>query len=252
MRSIGIAFGLVLAAMAAAGGAVAAAHAPPAYIEKAVADPSRPADDRKADAARKPGEVLAFSGVKPGQTVGEYLPGGGYYTRMLSDVVGPKGKVYALETSTWGQENIDTTKKVLAEPGRTNVVMDVSPLGSFHAPGKVDLFWTTLNYHDLHVPKYAKVDMAVFNKQVFDALKPGGTYLIEDHAAAAGTGATLSPTLHRIEKSTVIQEVTAAGFRLVGESDVVANATDDHSKVIFDPQVRGKTDQFILKFRKPG
>ena len=251
MRVIGITVGLLLAAMAAAGGALAATHAPPAYIDKAVADPSRPADDRKADAARKPDLVLAFSGVRPGQRVGEYLPGGGYYTRLLSDVVGRRGKVYALETSTWGQENVDSTRKVLAEPGRTNVVMDVSPLGSFRVPEKVDLFWTTLNYHDLHVPKYANVDMAAFNKAVFDALKPGGTYLIEDHAAAAGAGATLSPTLHRIEKATVIQEVTAAGFKLVGESDVVANATDDHSKVIFDPQVRGKTDQFILKFRKP-
>ncbi len=251
MRPIGIALGLALAAITGAGGALAAAKPPPPYVEKAVADASRPADDRKADAARKPDQVLAFSGVKPGQTVAEYLPGGGYYTRLLSDLVGPKGRVYALETSTWGKENVEATRKVLDEPGRNNVVLDVAPLGEFHTPQKVDLFWTTLNYHDLHVPKYANVDMAAFNKAVFDALKPGGTYLIEDHAAAAGTGATVAPTLHRIEKSTVIQEVTAAGFKLVAQSDVVANPSDDHSKVIFDPAIRGKTDQFILKFRKP-
>ena len=195
--------------------------------------------------------VLAFAGVHPGQKVGEYLPGGGYYTRMLSDVVGPKGKVYALETSTWGQKNVDTTKKVLDEPGRGNVALDVAPLGGFHLPEKVDLFWTTLNYHDLHVPKYANVDMAAFNKEVFAALKPGGIYLIEDHAAALGAGATVSPTLHRIERATVIQEVTAAGFRLEDESSALRNPADDHTKVVFDPSIRLKTDQFILKFRKP-
>ena len=241
----------VAALSALAIAAPAAAHAPAAYIEKAVADPSRPADDRKDDAVRKPDIVLAFSGVHPGQKVGEYLPGGGYYTRMLSDVVGPKGKVYALETATWGQANVDNTRKVLDEPGRGNVAMDVSPLGSFRLPQKVDLFWTTLNYHDLHVPKYAKVDMAAFNKAVFDALKPGGAYLIEDHAAALGAGATVSPTLHRIERATVIQEVTAAGFRLEDESSALRNPADDHTKVVFDPSIRLRTDQFILRFRKP-
>jgi predicted methyltransferase len=250
MRRIGIAPALAVAAALLTGG-VAAAKGPAAYIEKAVADPTRPADDRKDDAARKPDIVMAFSGVRPGWKVGEYLPGGGYYTRMLSDVVGPKGKVYALETSTWGQKNVDSTKKVLDEPGRGNVALDVAPLGSFHLPEKVDLFWTTLNYHDLHVPKYANVDMAAFNKAVFAALKPGGIYLIEDHAAAAGTGYTVSPTLHRIERATVIQEVTEAGFRLDDESSALANPADDHSKVVFDPSIRLKTDQFILKFRKP-
>lgn len=250
MRHLGL--GLVLGAcglMALA--APAAARGPAAYIEKAVADPTRPADDRKDDAARKPDLVLAFSGVHPGEKVGEYLPGGGYYTRMLSDIVGPKGKVYALETSTWGQKNVDNTKKVLDEPGRGNVAMDVAPLGAFHLPEKVDLFWTTLNYHDLHVPKYASVDMAAFNKLVFDSLKPGGIYLIEDHAAATGAGATVSPTLHRIERATVISEVTAAGFRLEDESSALRNPNDDHTKVVFDPSIRLKTDQFILKFRKP-
>ena len=120
--------------------AFAASPAPPGYVTKAVADPTRPADDRKLDADRKPAEVLAFARVRPGETVGEYLPGGGYYTRMLSDIVGPKGKVYALETTTWGQDNIDATKKALAEPGRGNVSLDLAPLGTFHAPAKVDLF----------------------------------------------------------------------------------------------------------------
>lgn len=231
--------------------APAAANAAiPDYDAKAVADTARSADFRKLDADRKPADVLAVSGVKPGETVAEYLPGGGYYTRLLSDVVGPTGKVYALETTTWGAENVEIDKKATA--GLSNITFDTAPLGDFHLPQKVDLFWTTLNYHDLHVPKYANVDMAAFNKHVYDLLKPGGLYFIIDHAAAKGTGATLSPTLHRIDEATVIQEVTAAGFKLAGESDVLRDPADDHTKVVFDPSIRWKTDQFILMFRKPG
>jgi len=227
------------------------AFALPDYIIKAVGDPSRPAADRKLDVRRRPAEVLAYAGVKPGETIGEYLPGGGYFTRLLSDIVGPSGRVYALETTTWGKDNIDATKAVLKEPGRGNVSLDLSPLGTFRLPEKVDLFWTTLNYHDLHIPKYAHVDMAAFNRHVFESLKPGGTYFVVDHAAAPGTGATLSPRLHRIEKAIVIREVTAAGFRLAGESDILHNPADDHTKIVFDPSIRFRTDQFILKFVRP-
>jgi predicted methyltransferase len=239
--------GLALAIMLAGPSAAAL----PDYIQKAVADPSRPTDDRKLDVNRKPGEVLAFAQIRPGEVVGEYLPGGGYYTRLLSDIVGSTGRVYALETTTWGKDNVDSTKKVLSEPGRSNVTLDLAPLGDFHLNQKVDLFWTSLNYHDLHIPKYAKVDMAAFDKHVFNSLKPGGVFFIIDHAAAPGTGATLSPTLHRIDKQTVIKEVTGAGFKLVAESNILHRTTDDHTKIVFDPSVRFKTDQFILMFRRP-
>ncbi len=223
----------------------------PAYVRHALADRTRPAAERKLDGDRKPALVLAYAGVRPGEIVAEFLPGGGYYTRLLSDIVGPMGKVYALETTTWGQENVDATKKVLADHGRDNVKLDLAPLGNFHLPEKVDLFFTALNYHDLHVPKYANVDIAAFNRQVFDALKPGGTYLIVDHSAKPGTGLNDSPTLHRIDQAKVVQEVTAAGFRLVGESDVLRNAADDRSKGVMDPAIRWHTDQFVLKFRRP-
>src|SRR5215469_5791110 len=145
----------------------AARAAVPDYIAKAVADPSRPGDDRKLDANRKPAEVLAYADVRPGETVGEFLPGGGYYTRLLSDIVGPNGKIYALETTTWGADNINAAQAVLHEPGRSNVSLDLAPLGQFHLPEQVDMFWTTINYHDLHIPKYANVDMTAFNKHVF-------------------------------------------------------------------------------------
>ncbi len=236
-----------VAAALAAPAIAAAALTVPAYDAKAVADATRPADDRALDELRKPADVLAASGVKPGQKVAEFLPGGGYYTRLLSDVVGPNGKVYALETSRWGQGNVDADKK--AAEGRANIAIDVSPFGAFNLPEKVDVFWTTTNYHDLHVAKYGVVDMAAFNKHVFDSLKPGGVYLINDHDTVAGAGDSKVADLHRIERATVIKEVTAAGFKLDGESDALRRASDDHSKPVFD--LKWKTDQFVLRFRKP-
>jgi len=223
----------------------------PDNVANAVSDISRPAGDRKLDGDRKPAEVMSYAGIRAGETIAEYLPGGGYYTRMLSDAVGPNGRIYALETTTWGADNINAAEAIPGEPGHANVAVDLAPLGQFHLPEQVDLFWTSLNYHDLHVPKYAHVDMMAFNKHVFDSLKPGGFYFIVDHAAADGTGATLSPKLHRIDKATVIAEVTAAGFKLAGESDILHNPADDHTKVVFDPSIRWHTDQFILKFVRP-
>ncbi|MBV9571368.1 MAG: class I SAM-dependent methyltransferase [Alphaproteobacteria bacterium] len=235
--------------IAVPGLASTAEAAVPVSIAKAVQDSTRPKEQRDLDAVRKPSEVLSFAGIKPGQIVAEYLPGGGYYTRMLSDIVGPKGKVFALETTRWGKDNIAATQAVLKEPGRGNVTLDLAPLGNFNLPEKVDVFWTSLNYHDLHVAKYANVDMGAFNRHVFDSLKPGGIYFIIDHQAKAGTGSNDSATLHRIEKDAVVREVSAAGFKLAGTSDLLRNASDDHSKPVFD--LHFKTDQFILKFRRP-
>jgi len=232
LRALFATFALALGLAASAASAAVAD-----YITKAVADPSRPADNRALDANRKPAATLAFAGVKPGQTIGEFLPGGGYYTRLLSDVVGPRGKVYALETTRWGKDNIDATKTAIA--GLKNVTLDLSPFGAFNLPKKVDVFWTTLNYHDLHIEKYGKVDMAAFNKHVFDSLKPGGIYFIVDHMAAPGSGEAAPPKLHRIDKAIVIKELTAAEFKLVVESDILRNPADDHTKTVFDKTIRG-------------
>ncbi len=242
-------FSIVIAAAALALWANGTASASPSAIAVAVADPSRPKEDRDTDAHRKPVETLVFSGVKRGDKVGELFPGGGYYTRMLSGVVGPEGKVYALETTRWAG-SVTATKKVLSEPGRQNVVLTATPFGAFDIPEKIDLFWITQNYHDLHIAEYGTVDMARFNKHVYDALKPGGTYFILDHAANAGTTEAEIAKLHRIEKAQVIREVEAAGFKLVGENDALANPADDHTKTIFDKSIRGRTDQYMLKFRK--
>jgi predicted methyltransferase len=222
----------------------------PDSVASAVADRTRPADDVKLDGTRKPAGVLAFAGVHSGEVVAEYLPGGGYYTRLLSDIVGPSGHVYALETTRWGKDNIDATKT--AVQGHANVSLNLSPLGEFKLPAKVDAFWTTDNYHDLHIAKYATIDMHAFNRHVFESLKPGGLYVIVDHAGAPGIDDATISKLHRIDRAEVISEVTAAGFKLDGESDVLRNAADDHTKVVFDPSIRWKTDQFVLKFKKPG
>jgi predicted methyltransferase len=238
--------GTALMALVMSGGAFAADV--PAYVSKAVADSSRPQSDSSRDALRLPGETIAFAGVKPGMTVAEFFPSGGYYTRMLSDVVGSKGKIIGIENPKWDPKGVDA--KMAAEPGRSNVTIEMVKFGDFAPPEKVDLVWMTQNYHDLHVAEYGPVDMAAFNKRVHDALKPGGIYFILDHQANPGTDDAGIAKVHRIEKAMVIKEVTAAGFKLMGESNILHNAADDHTKGSSDPAIRGHTDQFLLKFQK--
>jgi predicted methyltransferase len=230
-------------------GAALAAGAPP-YVLSAVADGARPKDDIAADASRDPTDTLEFAGVKPGMVIGELFPGGGYYTRMLSDVVGPKGRVFAVENAGW-KGAVAADRKMAAEPARANVALDVEPFGQMKLPAKIDLFWITQNYHDLKIAKYGAVDTAAFNRGVFEALKPGGVYFILDHQANPGTTLEAIAVLHRIEKAQVIGEVTAAGFQLVAEGKFLNRPGDDHTKTIFDPAIRGKTDQYALKFVKP-
>ncbi len=229
------------------GGAALAADVP-SDIAHAVADATRPKENTDSDALRDPAGTLAFAGVKRGMVIGELFPGGGYFTRMLSDIVGPKGKIYALETTRW-KGAVELDQKMAAEPGRGNVVVTGTTFGEFSLPEKVDLFWITQNYHDLHLAEYGTVDMAAFNRHVFESLKPGGTYFVLDHQANPGMTLAEMHTLHRIEKAQVIAEVTAAGFKLVGESDILHRADDDHTKPIFD--LHGKTDQYLLKFLRP-
>ena len=229
-------------------GAAAAADVP-AYVTAAVADATRPADDRTADAIRDPADTLAFAGVKPGMVVGELYPCGGYFSRMLSDVVGPAGKVYGIETSRW-KDCAAATQKVIDE-GHKNFSFTVNAFGEFTLPQKVDLFWITQNYHDLHIKEYGDVDMAAFNKRVFDSLKPGGVYFVVDHQAAAALDDAAIAKVHRIWKAQLIAEAEAAGFKLAGEGTFLNRTSDDHTKSIFDPSVRGHTDQYALKFVKP-
>ena len=226
----------------------------PGNIAAAVADGSRPDADKQRDPDRKPAEVLAFVGVKSGAKIAELLPGGGYFTRMLSKAVGSSGHVYALVPARLVDAPADVdfaarVKVIAADPNYANVSVVVEPFSQLSVPTPVDLMWTSQNYHDLH--NFPGLDVGVFNKMVFDDLKPGGIYLILDHTAEAGSGGRDTKTLHRIDPETVKKEVLAAGFVFVGSSDLLQQSGDNHSQKVFDPAVRGKTDQFILKFRKP-
>lgn len=244
-----------LAAVLQLQNAAATAAGIPAYVARAVADPGRPAADTRRDAGRKPGETVAFAGVKPGYQIAELLPGGGYYTRILSKVAGDKGHVYALVPPRPANAPADRPdfaariSAVAAEPGYGNVSVIVGPLAKLDVPAPVDVVWTSLNYHDLH--NIADFDMVAFNRQVFDALKPGGIYLVVDHAAAPGSGVRDTGTLHRIDPAVVKQEVKAAGFVLAASGDLLQRADDPHTVKVQDPSILDKTDVFILKFRKP-
>jgi predicted methyltransferase len=236
--------------------AAQAAPRVPGFIKTAVADSARPDEDRQRDTTRKPAETLAFAGIKPGDTVIELLPGKGYFTRILSKVVGPRGHVFALSpprrpsAPADAPDPVAATQALAQESQYSNITAQGGPLNTVHAPTAADVVFTAQNYHDLH--NIPSLDVAAFNKSVFEALKPGGRYIVLDHAAANGSGSRDTATLHRIDVATVKAEVTAAGFKFVADSDLLRNPGDDHSAKVFDPSVRGHTDQFILKFRKPG
>lgn len=235
--------------------AAATSSTVPAFLATAVADPNRPAADVARDADRKPAETLLFAGIAPGEQVAELLPGGGYFTRIMSKAVGASGHIYALVPAPRPDAAPNTpdfaarVKAIAADPAYANVSVLVEPFAQLKTPVPVDLVWTSQNYHDLH--NLPGLDLAVFNQMVFDALKPGGTYLILDHATALGAGATQTSTLHRIDPQTVKREVLAAGFVYDGQSDLLRRPDDPHTAKVFDPSIRGKTDQFILKFKKP-
>ena len=232
--------------------AVQAAKAPDP-IAAAVADAHRPDSEKQRDANRKPVETLTFTGIKPGEDVAELLPGAGYFTRIFSKVVGAGGHALVPAPSPDAPADMPDfaarVKAIAADPNYSNVTVVVEPFSQLKAPVPVDLVWTSQNYHDLH--NFPGLDVAIFNQMVFETLKPGGIYLILDHEAEPGSGARDTATLHRIDAETVKKEVLAAGFVFVGGSDVLRQPGDSHAVKVFDPSVRGKTDQFILKFRKP-
>lgn len=218
-----------------------------AAIAASVADSRRPAADTARDAARKPAEVIAFAGVKPGMVIAEVAPGGGYYTRLLAGAVGPEGHVFALvpaafATRPGGMDGINAI--AAAYPNVTVVVADYANLA---LPEQADLAWTTENYHDLNNAPEGTIP--TFLAGIHGALKPGGIFFIEDHSAP-GTGLAATRTLHRIDPAAVIAQLTGAGFALAAQSDVVANAADNHTLSVQDPAIRGETDKFALRFVK--
>lgn len=211
----------------------------------------QPPADALTDPSMKGPEVVAFIGLKPGDKVADIVAG--RFVRALSQAVGPTGKVYAVEPTEIVKlhpEGLDALKPLAAAPN-SNVILTTPPINAMALPSDLDAVFIRQNYHDLYDKFMGPADVPAFNKAVFAALKPGGVFVILDHADKAGSGLSGTETTHRIDIARVKEDLKAAGFVLDGESKIFANAADDHSKNVFDPSVRGKTDQFLLKFRKP-
>ncbi len=239
---------LAAAACASGAGGSDAVTADAPHIASSVAAPARPAADTELDQYRKPAEMLAFAGVKPGMKIGELIPGGGYMTRVFSGAVGPAGKVYLFNSAPNAQRPPGFLALVEDKANYPNLAFIQTDFTTIPAPEPLDLVWTSQNYHDMHNPG-RNLDINAANKAVYGALKPGGVYVVLDHQSADGV--EFDAQLHRIDREKVKNEVLAAGFEYAGESDVLRNPADPRTAGVFDASIRRKTDQFILKFRKP-
>jgi predicted methyltransferase len=201
------------------------------------------------DPAWKVPEVVAFIGLKSGDKVADIVAG--RFTASLAQAVGPSGKVYAMETA----EIVKVHPEIMGmmqglAKQMPNIIVSADPVNS-PLPSGLDAVFIRQDYHDLYDKFMGPADVAAFNKAVFTALKPGGVYVVLDHAAVKGSGIAATDTLHRIDPDRVKKDVLAAGFKLDAESSILANSSDDHTKNVFDPSVRNHTDQFLYRFKKP-
>ena len=207
-----------------------------------LANAERPDNERALDAVRKPEEMLRFFGVKPGDKVADLMASRGYYTAILSQIVGNKGVVYSANPSVR-----DETRERFKNPLYANVKLLEGGMGAVALPsdGSLDFVLINLDYHEVD-----PADRASMNQRVFAALKPGGVYGVVDHSAQSGAGDSVRKTLHRIEKAMVVKEASAAGFKLAKESDLLKSADDPLNSNAIKEQ-RGKSDRFVLRFEKP-
>lgn len=235
----------------------ASATESPSIYEMAVASESRLAADRGRDARRKPAEVLEFLGITPGMTVLDMFTGGGYYAELISTVVGDEGKVIAQSNEAYlgfvgdefdarfGNNRLSNVEVLMAENNQLTLNAD-----SF------DAVMLVLSFHDLVLSDpengWEKIDGPAFLAELFKGLRPGGVVGIIDHYAEAGAPADSGNTVHRVDPAIVIANMEAAGFELDGQSDILRNPDDDYSLIVFAEDIRGKTDRFVLRFRKPG
>jgi predicted methyltransferase len=224
----------------------------PAYITAAVNSPDRPAADRERDGSRRPAQLMAFFGIKPGMQVADLWAAGGYTTEILARIVGPTGRVYS-QNPPFPEKFKDAEKAWKArtsEPGMNNVVEVEKPFDDPNfisaPPGTLDAVIIDLNYHDLLARNY---DRDKVNAVVFKALKPSGIYATVDNSAQTGSGARDADTLHRIDEQFEIAEISKAGFRLAADSDALRNPSDPRTQPFW--KMDHKQDRFILKFVKP-
>lgn len=226
-------------------------------IEAALASPDRPKADLEQDATRKPREILAFLGVGPGMRVLDAMSAGGYYTELLARVVGVKGQVIAYNNPPYAKFAAKGIAERYAGDRLPNVRQVTATVPDLDLqPGSLDAVIFIMAYHDLYWRpadgSWADTDPALLLAKLHAALKPGGVILVQDHVAkAGGDPAKVVDELHRIDPALVKKDFARAGFDFDGESAALAHPDDDHQKLVFDPAVRGKTDQFVFRFRKP-
>lgn len=232
---------------------------PASHIVTAVNDSARPEADMQRDAGRHPAEILTFAGVQPGWRVADLGAGGGYYSRILSSAVGMEGEVVA-ENMDWIVERFPSADEAIAALAeeRDNVTRLVSPVPSIldGYDNELDAAFMMLIYHDqawvqegFEAP--TREDRIAMNRSIFNALRPGGIYLVVDHRAEDGTGDSVIGDYHRIDEAFVREEIEAVGFELAGESGILSNPDDTRTISVFDPSIRGNTDRFVLLYRKP-
>ena len=240
---------------ACAGGAVpglmmaapAAVSASAPNIVAAVADARRPEADTGRDALRHPADILAFTQVREGQRIADIGPGGGYYSRLFAVAVGDGGRVYAVDRP--GTAERPRPMSTVA-PQYANITHLTDGYAGWNTGAPLDAIFISQIYHDFYLPQLA-IDVPALNRQMFAALPPGGVLVVIDHRAAPGSDISVTNTLHRIDQAQVVSDLAAAGFVLEEESQVLRNPADDHHLRVFESDIRGHTDQFVLRFRKP-
>lgn len=238
--------------------AQATTHDPAAYAS-AINDIARPATDRERDATRKPGELLAFAEIDAGDVVGDYIMGGGYVTRLLAIAVGSEGKVYAFQPDEFIQfrpeyatEQEEAVRPYADNDGNPTRVFPLrGPIAAPPFPEQLDTIITVMNFHDLYIGPMPAGTAENAIKALYDALKPGGSLIVIDHLAEEGSGAATADSLHRMDPDLALNMLTAAGFVLEQESDLYARPADPRTANVFDAGIRGQTDQFMWRLRKP-
>lgn len=246
---------LAVLVLAGAAGSAAADECDAQHL--AVAAPSRPADDLARDPLRKPAEVLCHFGIDAGDHVLDLFSGSGYYTEIISNLVGPSGSVVAHNNKAYlGFQKDQIAARYndgrLANTRQLHAEADTLRLRA----NTFDAALMILAYHDIYYVtddgSWPTIDGPRLLREIMKGLKPGGVLGVVDHTAAPGSPVSTGTSLHRIDPAVLKAQIEAAGFVFVGESDALRNAADDHTKPMFDEAVRGKTDRVIYKFRKPG
>ena len=227
----------------------------PANIAAAVASPERSAKDRERDAHDKPADLLAFAGVKPGMKAADVFGGGGYWSEILYRAVGPLGSVTLVNNEGYANYAKDGLAKRFAGDRLKDVKQLTGPTDKLGmGKDQFDFIIIFMSYHDIYwvdeKEGWPKIDADNFVKQLHDALKPGGKLLIVDHAAKAGTGSSAAQDLHRIDEAFAKKDFESHGFKLEKTWDGLRNSADDHTKAVFDPAVKGKTDRFTQLYVK--